>query len=154
MKIFRKAIDVISIVLLSFLVIVVFLQVVSRTVGVPLPWTEEAARFTFIWLIFIGGIITVARGMNITFDLVLDSLPDRIWKPVFIFVNIVSVIFLIVVMYTGFQLAMQTMNQHSSVLRIPMGFLYGAIPIGCLGMLIVQIDSFFKLYRKRDEELW
>lgn len=153
MKVFRKVINFISISLFAFLVIVVFLQVVSRTIGIAIPWTEEAARFTFIWLVFLGGTITVAKGMNMTFDLIIDSLPDRLWKPAFIVLTLISVAFLAIIIVSGFQLAIMNMGQLSSVLRIPMGYVYIAIPIGCLGMLIMQIDTFFKLYRKRDEVL-
>lgn len=40
--------------LLVFFVVVVFMQIILRFVGRSLPWTEEIARFAFIWFILFG----------------------------------------------------------------------------------------------------
>ena len=40
--------------LLVFFVVVVFMQIVLRFVDRSLPWTEEIARFAFIWFILFG----------------------------------------------------------------------------------------------------
>ena len=40
--------------LLGISCIVLFLQIVFRVAGSPLPWSEELGRYMFIWLIYIG----------------------------------------------------------------------------------------------------
>ncbi len=40
--------------LLVFFVIIIFLQIVLRQINMSLPWTEEIARFAFIWFILFG----------------------------------------------------------------------------------------------------
>ncbi len=40
--------------LLVFFVVVIFLQIVLRQMDMSLPWTEEIARFAFIWFILFG----------------------------------------------------------------------------------------------------
>lgn len=151
MEAIKKLIHGLTVVTFALLVIVVFLQVVCRIIGIAMPWSEEAARFLFIWLIYLAGFITIRKGMNITFDLVLDLLPKPIWKVVFTIVNLVSIVFLVVVIVLGTQIAWMNMTQLSTVLRIPMGWIYLAIPIGSLGMLIAQIEFYFKHIRKRSE---
>ena len=36
------------------ILIIVLVQVTGRLLGRPLPWTEEAVRFLFIWMVFLG----------------------------------------------------------------------------------------------------
>lgn len=40
--------------LLVFFVVVVFIQIILRFLNASLPWTEEIARFAFIWFILFG----------------------------------------------------------------------------------------------------
>ena len=132
------------------LVFLVFTQVFFRyVVGDSLTWAEEVARFLFIWLIYIGGIITVRKGMNITFDVFLESLPYKLWVPVFTVVNLISLGFLSLVIILGFDLATVNMTQLSSAIMFPMGIVYLAIPIGAIGMFISQIQWYVETKEKR-----
>ena len=40
--------------LLVFFVVVVFIQIILRFLDASLPWTEEIARFAFLWFILFG----------------------------------------------------------------------------------------------------
>ncbi|MEI3478193.1 MAG: TRAP transporter small permease [Bilophila sp.] len=40
--------------LLVFFVVVIFMQIILRQIDMSLPWTEEIARFAFIWFILFG----------------------------------------------------------------------------------------------------
>lgn len=56
--------------LVGLLVIPVTLQIASRYTGL-IPryiWTEEAARFLFIWIVMIGASIAVREGSHFTVD--------------------------------------------------------------------------------------
>lgn len=41
-------------VLLVFFVIMLLLQIALRPMGLPLYWTEEMARYSFVWFVFFG----------------------------------------------------------------------------------------------------
>lgn len=41
-------------VLLAFFVIILFLQIIMREFGAPLYWSEEIARYSFVWFVFFG----------------------------------------------------------------------------------------------------
>ena len=36
------------------ILIVVVVQIVSRLIGQPVSWSEEATRFLFVWMVFLG----------------------------------------------------------------------------------------------------
>jgi TRAP-type transport system small permease protein len=144
-----------GLIVISFisLVMIVSLQVFFRyVVGDSLIWAEEVARFIFIWLIYLGGIITVRKGMNITFDVLLEHLPNKLWLMVFSAINLISAGFLFLVIILGFDLANQNMTQLSSAIRFPMGIVYLAIPVGAVGMLITQIQWYRETVQKRRAE--
>lgn len=41
-------------VLLTFFVTILFIQIIFRCFGLPLTWTEEVARYAFLWFIMFG----------------------------------------------------------------------------------------------------
>ena len=144
-----------SIIVTFFLTLVgiVFVQVICRFVlGSALSWAEEFAQMLFVWLVYLGGIIAVRKGINISFDVFLEAMPFKIWTVVFTFVNIVCVGFLIVAFIVGFQIANMNMKQTSAIMRIPMGIAYLAVPIGALGMIISQFQYYKSSFEKRRAE--
>ena len=58
--------------LMGLMIIPVFLQVLSRFLGI-IPryiWTEEVARFCFVWIIMIGSMIAVRDSSHFDVDLI------------------------------------------------------------------------------------
>jgi len=148
-----KAINALIITCFLGVVALVCMQVFFRYIlGHSLSWAEEMARFLFVWLIYTGGIIAVRRGMNITFDVLLESLPYKYWVGAFTLVNVICVGFLSIVVILGFNLASINMTQYSSSMRIPMGFAYLAIPVGSIGMIVSQIQWYLETIKKRRAE--
>ena len=41
-------------ILLVFFVVILFLQIILRQFGHPLYWSEEVARYSFVWFVFFG----------------------------------------------------------------------------------------------------
>ena len=153
MKIVVKFLNALIVTCFILLVAIVFMQVFFRYIlGNSLSWAEETAQFIFIWLIYLGGIIRVRKGINIAFDVFLDSLPYKIWRIAFTLVNIISISFLLLIIVLGFDLALVNMTQLSSIMRLPMGFVYLAIPVGAVGMLIAQVDWYMNMMKKRRAE--
>ena len=68
----KAAIIVISVVMIC----VTLAQVVFRyVIAAPLPWSEELARYCFVWIVFLGGAVGLARGIHLGVDLVVNALP-------------------------------------------------------------------------------
>ena len=69
----QKIIHTIVFILFAFLTTIVLIQIICRLFHISQTWIDEISKFTFVWLTYIGGCITVSRGMNITFDLILEG---------------------------------------------------------------------------------
>lgn len=147
----RKLTDILVTALFVMLVAVVFVQVICRVAGVSFPYADELSRYTFVWLIYMGGTITIRKGMNITFDVILDALPKPAWKVVFTIVNLISCSFLIMAVILGSNLAWVNRVQASSVMKLNMGVVMLAIPLGGLLMFFEQISYYFRKMKEAEE---
>jgi C4-dicarboxylate transporter DctQ subunit len=70
--------ETVSALLLAAVVMIVLIQVVARYVfQLPISWPEELARYTSVWLTFIGAAAAAGRHQQITVDLLTPILPHR-----------------------------------------------------------------------------
>lgn len=138
------------------MVIVISIQVFMRYVlDNSLSWSEELARYCFIWLIYLGISYGVKSQRHIKVDVVLILLKDK-WKIVLsIIANILFLSFAVFVIIYGSGIVTQllTFGQLSPALDIPIWLVYLAGPIG-MGLtalrLIQQIYQQGKLLFKKE----
>lgn len=152
LTILRKATDAIVAILFAILVTLVLIQVFTRMFHLPQTWIDEISKFVFVWVTYLGGAITVRKGANVTFDLVLESVHGTTYKVLFTFVNIICIAFLAAMAVLGSQAAWANRVQMSTMTRVNMGLMNMAIPIGCVMMIIAQIEYYFSALKKRKEE--
>src|SRR4051794_41641624 len=89
------------VVLVFLLTAVTFAQVVTRyLLGDPLIWSEEAARYLFVWVSMIGAALALREGGHFGLDLLIRPMPQL--KPVLgPLVILVMVMFLVILLKTG-----------------------------------------------------
>ena len=76
---YYRLLKVILTLLMGLIILPVALQVLSRHTGI-IPryiWTEEVARFCFVWIIMIGSIIAVRDGTHFDVDLLPQAKTKR-----------------------------------------------------------------------------
>lgn len=139
MATFRKWMDrvlrTICITLFGALVTLVVWQVFSRQVlNQPSAWTEEAARYTFVWATMIGISIAVGEKADVVMDFLVERLP-RLGQRILdlLAYTAVGVFVVYVMIWGGFRQSSGVWNQTNPLLPFTQGQLYLAIPIsGCL----------------------
>ena len=130
-----RLILVLGVVLLAVLVATTLLQVLSRYVlRHPFDWTEEAARYIFVWVAMLGAGMAAKDRAHFFVDLLLERMPPTLRKYVTVFIGVVSSAFLLVISWAAVELALSNGVQDSPVLTIPMSIPYFAIPVG-LGLM-------------------
>lgn len=131
----------------SVLVVCVIWQVFSRYVlNAPSTFTDEAARFLFIWVGLMGAAYTLGKKRHLAIDLLPTLLETQPRKQAIalLTINAFSIFFAIVIMiYGGMTLALKTLatNQISPVMGIEMGLIYMAIPISGGFMVLYLIHD-------------
>lgn len=152
LTILRKVTDAIVAALFAVLVVLVLIQVFTRTFHMSQTWIDEISKYVFVWLTYLGGAITVRKGGNITFDLILEGTHGKAYKILFTFVNIVCIVFLAALAVLGTQQAWANRVQLSTMTRTNVGLMNAAIPIGCVLMIIAQIEYYFTTLKKKAAE--
>jgi TRAP-type C4-dicarboxylate transport system permease small subunit len=97
--------------------------------GGSLHWTDEAARFTMIWLAMLGSVVALDRGAHLAVTLLPDALPPATKRVVTLASAFFSAVFIVVLAWKGWELSMRTMGQVSPALGLRMGYVYMAIPV-------------------------
>ncbi|MCM3744045.1 TRAP transporter small permease [Sporosarcina luteola] len=124
----------------SIMVTVIFVQVVMRRLDNSLSWSEELARYCFIWLVYIGISYGVKKQRHIKVDVLLVMLNQK-WKVILnILSTVLFIVFAIFVVYYGYEIANKLLSfgQQSPALHIPMGLVYMATPVG-MGLTVIRL---------------
>jgi TRAP-type transport system small permease protein len=118
-------------VLMGALIIPVSMQILSRYTGL-IPrfiWTEEIARFCFIWIILIGAMIAVRDGTHFDLDLLPHSGKPGVEFGFRLFVNAAILFMALSFMWWGWDFYVLGSRQQSEIFGLPMVFIYVAWPL-------------------------
>jgi len=125
----------------GLLVVPVTLQMIARfTAWIPSwIWTEEMARFLFIWMVMLGAMLGVREGTHFDVDVWPELAPRtnallRLVSMVFVLV------FALVFVWYGIKFLQFGWNQSSELADLPMGFIFVAWPLTGLTWLLFGFD--------------
>jgi len=143
---FKKAVDaIIKVVenilwvLLSMAVIIVILQIFSRYVlGNSFTWTEQAARYLFIWMVMLGTPVLFHKKIFLAFDMIHTALPSLWQFIVNVLIKLSCMAFSVYYFYNSLQLVLQTATRYTSGFRVPFWMLYGAQPVFCVLLFLTM----------------
>ncbi|WP_296972116.1 TRAP transporter small permease [Tepidanaerobacter sp. EBM-38] len=126
----------ICVVLMSVMTVLIFVQVIMRYVfSNSLSWSEELARYVFIWLIYLGISYGAKIRKHIKIDAAMKLFPASIRPYVTIVGDICFFLFAVYITITGYKyVGMQaTFNKVSPALHIPYKYVFAAPMVGfCL----------------------
>ena len=128
-------------VILSIMTLSVTWQVILRYLfKLPNMWSEELARFLFVWLVMFGSALAIRYNRHMSIDFIKQKLPARFQLVLSVLLTVLCMIFVSFVGWQGLQLLSITSHQLSGGLRIPMAYPYMAIPVGSVLMLIFFVE--------------
>lgn len=127
--------------LLSAMSLLIGAQVFMRYVmSDSLTWSEELARYCFIWATYIGVSYGVKRKAHICVTAVSERLTGKAQHYLHIFAYLIFGMFAFLVMKEGWALSMKIFGfgQKSSSLGIYMGWIYLA-PTVSFGLVVIRL---------------
>ncbi|HSB81510.1 MAG TPA: TRAP transporter small permease [Candidatus Methylomirabilis sp.] len=138
------------IVLMLVMTVTVFLQIVFRYVfNASLDWSEEIARFSFVWVSFFGASALMRVREHINVSVFVDNFPPRLRLLAMFLANICALVCIYFFLVGGIALTYNEWRQLAPTTQIHMGWVYVAIPIsaGLMGiwMLIQTVESLLRL---------
>ena len=128
-KILRKALYGISVVAMIVMLAIIFMQVITRYIfGFSFEWSEELARFLFVWVVFLGSALIMGEEGHLAVELLPRLLKDT--KPGFalnLFINACGYIFIFLLITQGWKMTETMTFQTSPGLGISMSYVYAII---------------------------
>lgn len=141
----------ICVTLMSVMTLVIFVQVIMRYVfNNSLSWSEELARYLFIWLIYIGISYGCKLMKHLKIDASLKLFPKKSRKYVVIVGDLCFLVFSIYVtitagMYVGIVAAS---GDYSAAMHLPMVYVDAAPCVGFGLASIRQVQTIFYRFKK------
>jgi TRAP-type C4-dicarboxylate transport system permease small subunit len=140
-----KAEAAVLITLVAVMTLIVFLQVVYRYVLIqPLHWSEELARYLFIWLSILGATLGLQKRGHFGLDLFYRMLSDQKRRYLQLLIHLLVGGVILVILIQGIKLVQATVLQKSPAMGISMGWAYACLPVGAGLMAIHLFVIFFK----------
>ena len=128
---YYRFLQILITVLMGALIIPVAMQILSRYTGV-IPryiWTEEIARFCFVWIILIGAMIGVRDGTHFDVDVLPHAANPRLEFASKLFVNVAILMMALSFLWWGWDFGVLGSRQISEIAGLPMLSIYIAWPI-------------------------
>lgn len=117
----------------------------------PLIWSDELARFSLIWMIFLGAGVVSFKDSHLVVDFIFEYVPEKIGSFLKTFSFIVVLGFLITIVVFSIDLLRVAGYNTSSALEIPLSFWRGSVVAGAILMIIAMVYNQVKRYKKWKE---
>jgi TRAP-type C4-dicarboxylate transport system permease small subunit len=130
--------------LVGIMVTVVFAQVIFRYALVrPIFWADELSRYLFVWIAFVGAVVAMGSHLHYGFDYVMERCPFSVRRAVGVLMSLLTVGFFLLCLIAGFEAVWIVSGQKSPSLQISMGWVYAALPVGSMLMLLHLVEQAF-----------
>jgi TRAP-type C4-dicarboxylate transport system permease small subunit len=146
-KYISKFIIVLLTVSLTFLVVMLFVQVVLRyAFGSSFAAIDELGRFMFIWITSITLSLAFREGSHLGVTVITSKLNDRNKFYAVKIISFINIVFLLVLTYGGYEMCELTIKQVSPTLDISMAYIYAAIPVGAILCVFNELERLAEKY--------
>ncbi len=138
--------------MMAYFVFATVFQVIARFVlKISAPWTEESARYVFIWMTFVGAAYAAKKKGHIRIDILETSLTGVGGKIFNRIANFLFLVFLLLMGCVGVGICRGLIEkpQTSSVLQIPMIYIYAALPVGMYLAAFRTIQNIYRDWKKK-----
>lgn len=132
--------DLLAGVLLIMIVIFILLQILFRRFSLNIQWTEEASRYSFVGLVFFGGVSAVRHCGHIAITTLVEMLPVPVRRVTEIMSQLLIMAAASVLAYSTLILTRSASGIRSSVLQwFHMNYLYVPVGILCVLMFVAAL---------------
>ena len=122
--------------LLAAMSVIIFVNVALRYLtNQSIEWAEEVSRHLMIWLTFLGAGPVLRYGGHIAVENLQDALPKALAQAMRAVIAVLLFSFFAFMIWYGWLYMNRAMFQLTAVTQIPFGYVYAAMPVG--GVLLV-----------------
>ena len=148
----ERAIDLLAIATFSGMFACVLAQVFFRYfLDSPLTWSDELARYLFVWCAFLGWVIAARRRSHLAITTVQSRLPERRQAALAAFAALAAVAFAVVLGYYGVRITLRNADVETPSLFFTIGVVYLIVPAAALAVAlhaIVDLVAAVRVFRR------
>jgi TRAP-type C4-dicarboxylate transport system permease small subunit len=141
---YAKLLSWILVVSIAILIIPVSMQIFSRTIPI-IPayiWTEELARFMFVWSIMIGAMIGIREGTHFEVD-IWPEMGPRATAAVKVVAGLFITVFALVFLWWGWEFTWNARNRISELAELPLWMIHLAWPLAGFTWIVFQAEHLY-----------
>lgn len=140
---FARVLNWLLILTVAVLIIPVTMQILSRYTHLipPYIWTEELARFVFIWMIMLGAMIGVRESSHFDVD-VWPRLSPRADAALRLVSNVFTLVFALVFVWSGYEFTEFAIYRISELAELPLWVIHVAWPLTGLAWIVFLGEKF------------
>jgi TRAP-type C4-dicarboxylate transport system permease small subunit len=127
----------------------VALGVLARFFDLALVWTDELARYSFIWSVLLGTVVVFKQKKHIAVDLMESVFPEKMTKVIHVLIHVALLILFLILLRYGWMLTQQTWNVPTTSLEIPTGLVYLAVPVSSFLLCLYTVIELYKMTFKK-----
>ncbi len=140
-----KSIEALMAVMLASMITLVFINVILRYFfNSGITWSEEIARYLFVWLTFVGAIGAMRDNTHLGMDTVIRKLSPKIQKVVYIFGQILILVVILMVAEGNYIMVAINLNARTSATNLPLSFVYSIVIVTSLCISINVLANIYK----------
>jgi TRAP-type transport system small permease protein len=134
---FARLLDWLLVATVVVLIVPVTMQIVSRYTDLipPYIWTEELARFVFIWMIMIGAMLGVREMAHFNVD-VWRRLGPRGEAALKLVTHLATLVFALVFVWSGIEFTRFAIHRISELAELPLWVIHIAWPLTGLAWIV------------------
>lgn len=134
------------------MIVLVFLNVLFHLVGKDIAWTTELSELLMVWVTFLGGAAAARRGAHMTITEFLDKLSAPRRRLADAAIQCLCLAILLMLVWYGIGIVRSTWSNELTVLHVPMGLQYLALPAGATAMAVFTAWDLVGIARGRSRE--
>jgi TRAP-type C4-dicarboxylate transport system permease small subunit len=118
------------------IVVVSLVNIAMRIGGTGLVWADEVARFSFVWMAFLGAALAVADGRHVAVTTLADKLEPTSVRWLHRILAVMSFAFFALLLAIGLHQSSVNLGNLSPAMQLPMAVVYASVPVGAICMTL------------------
>lgn len=147
-----KGIDYFTGILNGLMVLFVFLNVVLRTFfNSGLTWSEELARYLFVYVTYIGAISAMRANGHLGVDTLISRVKPKVQMAMYLVSQTMIAVLMCILISGAYKMVLQNTESRTAALGIPYSVLYFAGIITGISIAILAIANIVHVVKNPSE---
>ena len=139
--------EALTLVVFVVMLLLTISQIIFRYVlSISVPWTEEAARWLYVWQIFLGSVLALRERIHLQVTFLTERFSPRIAAGVQIGTLLIEVVFFVGILVGSLMMMGSIRNVTAGSFPISMTYLYLVLPISFGLMALVSLKRFVRAF--------